>query len=252
MRRFLAALVAFACSLPAAGQGIVVRTAAQDNNTLKYDFQHPRKPGICVEVMRAVEALVPGLSFEGLDKARSLQRIESELAEGQIDVFCALIKTPARAARFQFIDVPVYTVRHKIAVRADDAIDVRNLDEIRKLGANGVIIVSRGTAHEELLRAEPGLLLDASTREINVNLKKLLHQRGRFFYHTENALRHYIEGEGLEGKIRLLPTVFKEDGLYFAASRALHPATAAQLKSALAKLAERGQLQKIYTSYRED
>ena len=252
MRRFLAVLAAFACSLPATAQGIVVRTAAQDNNTLKYDFQHPPKPGICVEVMRAMEALVPGLSFDGLDKPRSLARIENELAEGQIDVFCALIKTPARSARFQFIDVPVYTVRHKIAVRADDPVDIRSLDEIRKLGANGVIIVSRGTAHEDLLRAQTGLLLDASTRDTNVNLRKLLHQRGRFFYHTENALRHYIEAEGLDGKIRLLPTVFKEEGLYFAASRMLHPATAAQLKSALARLAERGQLQKIYASYRED
>jgi ABC-type amino acid transport substrate-binding protein len=229
-----------------------LRTAAQDNNSLKYDLQSPHKPGICVEVLRAVERQAPELRFEGWQQPMSLPRIEAALADGSLDAFCALLRNSAREARFDFIDIPVYTVRHRIAVRANDSVDVRSLADIRALPHDKLIIVSKGTAHEDLLRREGGLELDASSRDTDINLRKLLHRRGRFFYHTENALLHYIEQEGLQGKIRLLPPLFKEEGMYLVTARSLPAATAAKLKAALKVLHERGELQRIYESYKED
>lgn len=237
---------------PAAqAQPAPLRTAAQDNNTVKYNPKGDRK-GLCVDVIRAIERVEPGLRFTGWDQPMSLPRIESALAEGRLDVFCALIRNAARDARFNFIEVPIYTVRHKIAVRADDPVNVRSLDDIRKLGHDNVVLVSKGTAHEELLRREHGLVLDASARDLDVNLRKLLHKRGRFFYHTENILLRYIEAENLGSQVRLLPTVFREDGMYFAVARTLPPATADLLRQALQQLAERGELKRIYTNYKED
>jgi ABC-type amino acid transport substrate-binding protein len=205
-----------------------------------------------VEVLRALERQAPDLHFDGWQQAMSLPRIEAALAEGKLDAFCALLRTNAREGRFDFIDIPVYTVRHRIAVRANDAIDVRSLADIRALPQDKLIIVSKGTAHEDLLRREGGLELDASSRDTDINLRKLLHRRGRFLYHTENALLHYIEQEGMQGKIRLLPTVFKEEGMFLVTARSLPAASASKLKAALKALHERGELQRIYEGYRED
>lgn len=253
-RRSLAAALCCAVTLGAPGTAgaspLVLRTAAQDNNTLKYELRATHK-GICVDVIKALERTDPKLHFNGWTQSMSLPRIETALAEGQLDAFCALIPTKARAAKFDFIDVPVYTVRHKVAVRANDKVTVSSLEDIRKLAPDNIIIVSKGTAHEELLKATPGLTVDATSRDTDVNLRKLLHQRGRFFYHSDIALRRYIADEELKGMIRLLPTVFNEEALYFAVSATLPPAAKAQLRQALRTLAERGELQKIYDRYED-
>jgi ABC-type amino acid transport substrate-binding protein len=237
---------------PTLASADVLRTAAQDNNALKYDLKNPAKPGICVEVLQAIEAGDPELRFSGADQPMSLRRIEALLAEGQLDIFCALIRSPAREARMGFIEVPIYTVRHRIAVRAEDAVNVQSLEDIRRLGHEGAVIVNKSTAHEELLRAAGGLQLDASSPDTAVNLKKLVAQRGRFYYHTENALLRYIDEGGLEAKVRLLPTVFKSEALYLVCKPKLADATRQRLHQALEKLARRGELERIYASYREN
>lgn len=245
----LAMAAASAASVPA--EPIVLRTAAQDNNTLKYELQAKNK-GICVDVIKAIEQVAPGLRFNGWTQPMSLPRIEAALAEQRLDAFCALLRTSAREAKFTFIEIPVYTVRHMVAVRASDNVSVKSIDDIRKLGPDGVVIVSKGTAHEVLLQSGLGGQVDASSRDTVVNLRKLLHKRGRFYYHTENALRRYIADEQLGGMIKLLPTVFKEEALYFVVSRTLAPAAVEQLRQALHTLSERGELQKIYATYKEE
>ncbi len=228
-----------------------LRTAAQDNNVLKYDFKNPQKPGICVEVIQAIERIDPGLKFAGWDAPRSLPWIEQRLAGGELDVFCALIKNAERETRYGFIEVPVYTVRHRIAVRKEDALDVTSFDDIRKLGEDGVVIVGRGTAHENHLKAQGGLHLELSSGSTDVNLRLLVGKRGRLLYHTENALLRYIEDGHLEDRVRLLPTVFKSDALLFAVSNALAPSSRERLRLALTKLSQRGELARIFMSYKE-
>ncbi|GAB2869132.1 hypothetical protein GCM10027277_42830 [Pseudoduganella ginsengisoli] len=242
-------IVAAFLALPAAAA--TLRTAAQDNNTIKFNPKGERK-GICVEVFQAIERLEPNLRFTGWEQPMSLPRVENALADSQLDVFCALIRTPAREAKFAFLDVPVYTVRHRLAVRANDDVQVRSLDDIRKLGPGNVVIVLKGTAHEESLRRYGGLSLDASSQNLDVNLRKLAHGRGRFLYHTENALLRYIDSEKLGSQVKLLPAVLKEDNLLFAVSRSLPAPTVDMLRSALQHLAERGELKKIYAAYKEE
>ena len=239
--------------LPAAhADAIYLRTASQDNNVLKFDRTNPKKPGICVEVMQAVTQLDTGIHFPGWETPMPLPRVEQRLASNQLDVFCALIKTPERESRFGFIEVPIYQVQHRIAVRADDAVQVNSLEDIRKLGADAVVIVGKGTAHETYLRNQGGLLLEASSGSTDVNLRMLAGGRGRFLYHTENALLRYIQESRLEGKVRLLPTVFKSEALLFAVAPAVSPSSRDRLEAALAKLSQRGELSRIFASYREN
>lgn len=242
-------LIALALCASACAQEL--RTAAQDNNHIKYDLKTPSHPGICIEVLRAIEALDPGLRFSGSQQPSSLRRIEQQIELGELDVFCALIRNATRSARMDFIEVPVYTVRHRIAVRVDDPIRAEDFDDLRRLGPEAVILVNRSTAHEEWLRGQGGLTLDASHPDTATNLRKLIAKRARLYYHTENALLHYIEEEGLESKVRLLPKVFKEESLYFVVARQLPPGTRARLSHALERLSHSGELGRIYAGYRE-
>lgn len=235
----------------AAAATAVLRTAAQGNNTIKFKLNGERK-GVCVDVFQALERIDPGLRFAGWDQPMSLPRVETALADHQLDVFCGLIRTPARDAKFSFIDVPVYTVRHRIAVRMGDPIQVRSLDDIRKLGPGAVVMVLKGTAHEESLRRQGGLTLDASTQHLDVHLRKLVHGRGRFLYHTETALLRTIDMEKLGGQVKLLPVVLKEDNMLFAVSRGVPAATVDKLRHALQQMADRGELKKIHADYNEE
>ena len=251
--RFAVAAACLVLGVPALlAEPLHIRTVSQDNNVLKFDQSNPQKPGICVEVIRAVERLDPGLQFWGWDQPMALPRVEQQLALNQLDAFCALIKTPDRESRFAFIDVPIYQVHHRIAVRADDAVQVGSLDDIRKLGAQGVVIVGKGTSHETFLRNQGGLLLEASSGSTDVNLRMLAGGRGRFLYHTENALLRYIEDGKLGSKVKLLPTVFKSEVLQFAVSPAWPKSHRDRLEAALAKLSQRGDLAKIFANYREN
>lgn len=244
-------MLALLLTAPVLAEELRLRTAAQDNNHLKYDLKVPAHPGICVEIIRAVEALDPELRFSDWQMPSSLRRIEQQIEVGELDVFCALIRNPTRATRMDFIDVPVYTVRHRIAVRADDPVQIEDFDDIRRLGLDGSILVNRSTAHEEWLRGQGGLQLDASHPDTATNLRKLVARRARLYYHTEAALQHYIEEEGLQAKVRLLPKVFKEEALYFVVTRQLPAAARARLTQALERLSQSGELGRISAGYRE-
>jgi ABC-type amino acid transport substrate-binding protein len=144
----------------------------------------------------------------------------------------------------------VYSVKHKVAVRADDAVKVSTFDDIRKLpGADNGIITTQGTAYVAFLEQQGGLKVDASSKDNSANLQKLLLNRGRFFYQAESSLAEYIANDKLEGKFKILPAVFKEEGQHFVMAKGTPAATVEKLHAALEKLAKQGELAKIYAKY---
>jgi hypothetical protein len=66
---------------------IVLRTAIQSGSLAKYAPDDAENPGLCLEMLRAVERVDPGLHFVGLDLRAPLLRVERLLAQGEIDVF---------------------------------------------------------------------------------------------------------------------------------------------------------------------
>ena len=229
---------------------LTLRSAMQDGNTYKFDPKNAALPGICTEIIRAIEKADPEIKFSGLESAVPLPRIVSELGSGgSFDAFCGLLKTPERAAAVNFIDVPIYTLRHKIAVRADDTVNVKSFDDIRKLGTNNTVAATQGLAYAALLQKEGGLTINDSSRDTSAIFKMLLADRVRFYYNAESTLREYIENDKLEGKVKILPTIFKEENQYFVVSKALPAASAGKLKAALEKLTKSGELTKIYARY---
>jgi ABC-type amino acid transport substrate-binding protein len=229
---------------------ITLRSAMQDGNTYKFDPKNAALPGICTEIIRAIEKADPEIKFSGMDAAIPLPRIVSELASGgSFDAFCGLLKTPERAALVNFIDVPIYSLRHKLAVRADDAVNVKSFDDIRKLGSNNTIAATQGLAYAALLQKEGGLTVDDGSRDTSAIFKKLMAERVRFYYNAESTLLEYIENDKLQGKVKILPTVFKQENQYFVVSKMLPVASSDKLKAALERLAKSGELTQIFSRY---
>ena len=105
-----------------------------------------------------------------------------------------------------------------------------------------------GSAYSERLRTV-GLDVADGSSDNQVNLRKLLSGRGRFFYQGEHALQKSIEAAGLADQIRLLPTVFGKESQYFWVSRKQPDIVAQKIEKALASLAASGEIQSIDDRY---
>jgi glutamate/aspartate transport system substrate-binding protein len=245
------ALLALACPPLQARAPLRLRTCSQSDLPLKFDLGNPARPGICVEIIQALQRLDPGLQFLGLERDLPLKRVAQELANHELDLFFSMIDTPQRLRLgVDFLDEPVlYESRHQVAVRADDPIQVRSLRDIAALGDQGVVLVTYGTAYAEYLKDQPGLQLSHLTLSNHKNLEMLLRGRGRFFYHAGSTLRSQIALDGLEDRVRVLPAVFKVDAQRLAFSPRLVPGARQRVVSALRQLEQRGELQALRERY---
>lgn len=233
-----------------AAAGEVLRTVAQASQNLKFNTGSDGPPGFCFDYIHALQRVDPGLRFNGLEEAMPLPRIESDLAAERIDLFFGLLRTRERAARFRFVDAPaLYNVRHQIAVRADDGVDIRGFDDIRALGSQGVILATRATGYASFLADQPGLLVDAGAMDDVRNLRKLVGSRGRFFYQSDATLRHVIDAEGLQDKVRILPTVFHAESQLLAHAPSLAPDRLARVVTAMRALELNGMAARLRATY---
>ncbi len=237
-------------SVKADASPVVLRTASQDNAVVKYNHADKSKPGICWEIMQKIEAADPSIAFSGIvEQEKPILRIESMLEKSEIDVYFCLVKSPEREARFNYVDVPLYLVKHVVAVKADDPVSVKNFEDIRKLGADGSVLVTWGSALTKVLKAE-NIKIDDGAKSDEQNFKKLLSSRARFFYGQDMTLSASIKNLKLENKVKILDTVFKEEPQYLTVSKSLDPAIVAKLKGHLERMQKSGELQRIAAKYK--
>jgi glutamate/aspartate transport system substrate-binding protein len=228
----------------------VLRTASQAQLPLKFDRANPQRPGICIEIIHALSRVDTGLRFEGLARELPLKRVVQELANDELDLFFSLIPTEDRKRQVDFLDgPPLYESRHQLAVRADDPVDVRNIDDLRALGPMGLVLTTHGTAYSEFLQQFDGIALYPQALSNEQNLRMLLAGRGRFFYHAGSTLRHHIDRLGLQNQVRILPAVFKVDEQRVGCSRRLPLAVRQRVSVALQRLWISGELLRLRQKY---
>ncbi|MFZ6735000.1 substrate-binding periplasmic protein [Undibacterium sp. Ji42W] len=244
----MASLLYFAC--PANAQTLI-RTAAQEASAPKFipviQDGKPAVGGICVDIMRAIEAVEPGIKFVGDQNWLPLVR----MLGGPVDAICGILYTKERALLYDYVDTPIISVNYLLAVRADDDIQVSGWDDIRKLGKDGIILSMHNYAINERLMNLGGLQVDSSAVSSKSNLNKLLARRGRFYCHRSPGIAAEIRQAGLEGQIKLLPKVMLKDELYMALSKTLAVEDAKKLRAAVALLERQGTLAKLFEKYQE-
>ncbi len=235
------------CSQLASSQ--ILKTVSQDNSQVKYASPSDEMPGICREIAAAVMAFDPSLSFQGLDQPVPLTRIEKMLETGIIDVFFCFLSNRDREARFRYIDVPLYTVRHVLLVKADDPIEIKNFSDLRSLEKQNIVLVNFGSSLVHALN-DAAVRNNASAKNDVQLLRMLESGRGRFIYGQDLTLLDMLRRMNLKDRYRILPAVFKEEHQYLAYNRNLNPAVVVKLEKAIRALSISGQLEKIVSRYR--
>ncbi|WP_109116776.1 transporter substrate-binding domain-containing protein [Azospirillum sp. TSO22-1] len=234
--------------IPACANAIELRTAAQDSSPKYYQSGNEMK-GLAVDIMQAIERVQPEIKFTGYNSFAPFPRIEAGLKGGELDAFLGMIKNPDREKQYTFLDPALYSTHNVMAVRADDTVEVKSFDDIRKLGGEGVILVSHATAQVRFLEDVGGLQVDPNGKSTANNIEKLLARRGRFVYQTDIALSQTIKEAKRQDQVRILPVSFHDEAQYMVLSKNIPESTVALVKGALDKLKLNGELDKILSQY---
>ncbi|MES2160307.1 MAG: ABC transporter substrate-binding protein [Pseudomonadota bacterium] len=237
--------------LSTAGGGVAaseIRTAAQQGTEPKFQSAGAadgRVVGICVDIMRAVEKLDPGLKFTGDQSWQPLPRIYSGLDRGVQDASCGLSHSPERDKKYAYVGPPLFSIRYYLVARSDDPALIANWDDLRKLAPDNVVLANRGFAGVTVLEAAGVAQIDAGAADPKLNLQKLLAHRGRFFFHRTPGLQAVLDRSGMAAKFKILPTVMAVSPLYFVVGKQLDPAVVERLRTALQTLEKSGELERI-------
>jgi ABC-type amino acid transport substrate-binding protein len=233
----------------AAAQQLTLRTVQQSGSLVKYDPDGgAHRQGLCLEILRAVERVDPGLHFSGLDQQAPLKRIERLLTEGQIDAFFCLLKSPEREKLWRYAAVPLYSVRHVVVQRADDTRSLDTLAELAAASQHKPVLVIRGTAlARRLVAADVAIAEVASEREA---LQMLLLGRADAVYGQDINLQRHVGDARLGDKLRLGPTPFHQEPQFVALRADLPAAHEERLTQALRKLERDGTLRQLAEKYR--
>jgi len=247
-QRFALAL-GFACALacvPARAAPLDAKIVGQEALAPKWVYLRGGVAGLCPDILAAIERVEPRLHFVGNRQSRSLPGIEFGLDDGSVEVACALIPSPRREAIAERVGPVVYEVRHRLAARANDPVEVRSVQELARMGA--LVVGQRGGVFAGKLKAA-GVQVDDATDDNGVNLRKVLAGHGRFVEMNELTMQHYLNSGAIDGRLRLLPVVMGVEPAYFWVSRKADPAIARLLGPALDKLKASGELDRIYARH---
>lgn len=249
MLRWLWLLTTALLSLAAPAQELTLRTVQQGSSVIKYDPDGaPARSGLCLEILRAVERADPGLHFSGLEQAVPLKRVERLLADGLVDVFFCLLRSPERDKQWRYVPVPLYTVRHVVVQRAGDSRNIDSLADLAALSQRKPVLVTRGTAlARRLTVAEVVTSEVASEREA---LQMLALGRADAIYGQDINLQRHIADSKLGDKLKVNPTVFVEEAQYLTLRADLPASHEERLTQVLRKLERDGTLKQIADKYR--
>lgn len=233
----------------AQAQAMTLRTVQQSGSLVKYDpGGNPARPGLCLEILHAVERTDPGLQFTGLEQRVPLKRVERLLADGMVDVFFCLLKSPEREKLWRYAPVPLYGVHHVVAQRADDPRHFNSLADLAAASRTKRVLVMRGTAlARHLTTADVAIAEVASEREA---LQMLTLGRADAIYGQDINLRRQIADAGLGDRVAIGSTVFQDEPQYLALRADLPAAHEERITQALRKLEREGTLRQIADKYR--
>jgi polar amino acid transport system substrate-binding protein len=249
-RRLLAGAGLVACLPALQAQPPVLRTVAQSGALVKYSPQDHRRPGMCAEILRAVERIDPGLRFAGQQTHAPLRRIERMLAQGEIDVFFCLLNTPERSQQWDYLPVPLYRVRHVVVQRIDDRTELLDLADLLAAGRRKPVLVAQGSALTLPLLRSQVPFSDVARSDLEA-LRMLALGRSDVVYGQDMTLAPLLREPELAGRLRMSATVFQEDTQYAVVAKHVSAAVSQRLIQALQTLERDGFLRALAEKYRQ-
>jgi len=246
LSRAFALVSLIATAAMAAPAGLVSGDDGLSTLRISADPNHPK--GFTKDMIAAITARDPSIRFVFVDGLGSSRRVRSELASGGIDLVLGLPKTDDIKSLVIFLEeTPLYRVDYQLAARIDDRADPKSFDELRTLDGGAVILGMQGRQYTDIIKNIPGLIVDDGALSAETNLRKLIDDRGRFFFAGSQLLQYQITKENLWNRVRILPTIFFSGFSYAVMSKSVDPQIVEKLRFDLILLERDGELARIRT-----
>ena len=233
----------------------VMRVAVQENSAPKFVLgtasPHGAVDGVCPDILRAIEKQDPALRFVFEAQQQPLRRIELRMERAEVDANC-LVNSHERRARFQVVEVPLFSLDYHLIARADDTVQVSSWDDVRQLGSQGRILVVSGTGVMERLHKVGGLTVEDSGKSATVNLRKLVTGRARFFYYRTHDWEGQVRAAVVAGQVRILPARMESVPFQLMLGRHVERAAAIRVERALQHLSANGTLAQLRAKWALD
>lgn len=239
------ALVALCSTFSLPAVATEIRTAAQEDSEPKYLNEGGKVVGLCIDIMRAIERLDPSLRFSGDQTWLPLKRIEHRVRNRELDMACGFIRNKEREANYQIVVPRLFPVQYRLVVRAGDNVSVQSWNDVRKLGAGGVILVNSGSGPAKRLEEMGGFFIDSGGRTPVTNLQKLATGRGRFFYYRTPGLASEMKRSAVKDKLKVLPVVLESQDFFMMVGKHVPQDSVDRLNAAVKTLEGKGELTRL-------
>ncbi|MDX1695099.1 MAG: transporter substrate-binding domain-containing protein [Ketobacteraceae bacterium] len=203
--------------------------------------------GLCIEIIDALQEEMPGYQLKNKGGAAPIKRVESLLVSGEIDFFVGMARNAAREEKILYIDTPLYSVNHVIALRRDDRAQLQSFAD---LAAAGSILTTKDSGTARFLEKQKGLDVDDGARTIEANLKKLVNNRGRVLYFHDIGLYSAVKQLGYSDSVRIGAHSFKHYQHYLVLRKDLPIAHVDSFIRAVELLKNSGKLDAISKNYK--
>ncbi|WP_343729912.1 ABC transporter substrate-binding protein [Duganella sp.] len=239
-------LAAAAALLAVQGGAVELHTSAHINTEPKFAAGPGKKVvGLCVDLLRALERADPGMRFVGDQNWMPMMRAMTETRAGRQDVVCGLAHTAQRAVQFVYLQPVLWHIDYVLVARENDDVVVNSWEDVRKLGAQGVVLSDRGMYASHLVESQADVTFDSSAASSEHNLKKLLAGRGRFYLHRVQGLDSLLLESGVKPQVRVLPVIMGRVPLYFTVGQHVDTGMAQRMQQGLLTLQKNGELARI-------
>ncbi|HEY8026557.1 MAG TPA: transporter substrate-binding domain-containing protein [Burkholderiaceae bacterium] len=201
--------------------------------------------GLCPDIFRSLEKHDPGLKVRWNVPAMPERRLLSELAAGEIDIACGIIRSPERDRDFQIPDVVLYEKTLIAVVRDGDPLDLNSLADLKTLSRGDVVLVNSGGQMSGRLRQVGIVNVDDGGRNSAANLQKLILGRGRVFLYDDPAVDWETRHPKYAGSLHAIPAALDVDRYYMFLSHRVSREMSKRIGAALARMRDDGTLRAI-------
>lgn len=227
--------------------GQALRVAVQDNSAPKFTAQSSlggAVQGICPDLLRAIEQQDPTLRFVFEPGVHPLRRIELRMEMADSDANC-LVDNAERRIKFHVLPNHLFSLDYHLIARANDPVNIKDWEDVRRLGDDGRILVVSGTGVMNRLRKVGRLEVKEGGKSATANLKMLVLGRGRFFYYRTHDWDNQVRMAMVEGRVKILPARLEVVQFHLMFGRHVDPAVVARAERALDALNANGTLAQL-------
>lgn len=227
--------------------GQALRVDVQENSAPKFIAQSSSDgavQGICPDLLRAIEQQDPTLRFTFEPNVNPLRRIQVRMEMAAADANC-LVDNTERRIKFHVLPNHLFSLDYHLIARANDPVEIRDWEDVRRLGDEGRILIVSGTGVMDRLRKVGRLSVMEGGKSATANLKMLVLGRGRFFYYRTHDWDRLVRVAMVAGQVKILPARLEVMQFHLMFGRHVEPAVIARAERALDALHANGTLAQL-------